>query len=122
MKPPVSTRHIPLINSVVDPTIPAPVPYLTVECYVKWYDLYIVHPDGRAETIHSNPAYAKTFKETESTFTTQTGKSATGDHIWHPGFVELLAEKLGISIDEVALEAIIGRWYQEHLNREPIDL
>ena len=26
---------------------PSEVPVLTVENYVKWYGLYLVHPDGR---------------------------------------------------------------------------
>jgi hypothetical protein len=70
--------------------------------------LYVVHPDGKAETIHSVPAYAKVFKETEIAFVKQTGKSAQGNHIWHPGFVQQLAKNLKIELDEVALEALIA--------------
>jgi hypothetical protein len=72
--------------------------------------------------VHSVPAYAKTFQDTEAAFIAKTGKSAQGDHIWHPGFIKMLAENLDVGLDEVALEVLIGRWYQERLDRNAEDL
>jgi hypothetical protein len=118
MTAPTSTRNLPLLLSSPATTIPI----ITVENYIKWYDLYVVHPNGTVHTIAEVPAYANAAKQIEQAFVARTGKSAQGDHIWHPGYVQMLATNLGFLVDEIALETLIGRWFMEHLNQEPENL
>src|ERR1700744_38936 len=75
---------------------------LTVEHYTKWYDLYLVHRDGRVETIQ--------FPDSEWC---KGGESPFVDHVPNPSVVLRFAEKSGYEIDERAFEIMVGRWHIE---------
>lgn len=77
-------------------------PVLTVEVYCKWYDLFIVHPSGRIEGVPfpdegkhgvSGPPYV--------------------DHVPNPRHVVHWARREGVTVDDLSLEIMIGRWELE---------
>jgi hypothetical protein len=84
-------------------------PVITVEYYIKWYTLFVVHHDGRVTELDYQP-------DLEDEFISRYGESAYGDHVFNPRFVVFLADRLEMDVDEIALEVIIGRWQQEHCN------
>jgi hypothetical protein len=90
---PVSKRDIPLISGFCDE------PYVTVELYPKWYDLYVVHPGFRVERVG--------FDELEKFCG---DGSPYSDHCPNPNAVQRLATARGWGVDELALELIVGRW------------
>lgn len=72
-------------------------PLITVEIYPKWYELFVIHPDGGIEAL--------LFHELDD------GEGTTYvDHCPNPRKVEAYAEKHGMYVDEIALELIAGRW------------
>ena len=81
-------------------------PVITVENYMKWYDLFAIHPNGQVTVVDG--------REFEHGFYTEYDQSAYGDHIFNPYFVLYLAGKLGMDVCLPALEVIIGRWEIEH--------
>ena len=83
---PVSTRGYPLVIDIVPQ-----VPTLTVELYVKWYTLYLVHPDERIEEV----LYPL---------------NGFVDHVPKPAAVFDFAKENGYDIEPLAWEMIVGRW------------
>jgi len=79
---------------------PSEVPVLTVENYVKWYGLYLVHPDGRVEWL-AFPEWGPD------------GRSGFVDHVPNPVACQQLAAKRGWVWDENSLDMIWGRWRRE---------
>jgi hypothetical protein len=75
------------------------VPVLTVEAYEKWYELFLVHPDGRVESI--------SFNELERFCG---DGSPYADHAPNPNAVRLLVEARGWRLSELTFELMIGRW------------
>lgn len=69
------------------------VPMLTVENYCKWYDVYLVHSDGRVEKVDVE----------------------MWDHRVPPHEVKRLSSLY--EWDEQSLEMIVGRFWQEHFDR-----
>ncbi len=97
-----SERNFDLVLSV----LPLHEPTITVEAYCKWYDLYLVSPDGTVKAVG--------FDELD------TGKGTPySDHVPNPAAVTLFADKKGYGVDPLALEIIVGRWHMEHLNYNP---
>ena len=84
-------------------------PVITVENYLKWYDLYVIHPEGRVEVLEDHLS-------AEDDFISEYGESAYGDHVFNPRFVLFLARRNGMDVSSGALEALIGRWQLEHDN------
>jgi hypothetical protein len=82
---------------------------LTVENYLKWYNLYVVHPNGTVQEVPfpSSDKYAKFGPEYATAYC---------DHVPNPRVVSLFAEETGYRMCEQALEIIIGRWEQEYKN------
>jgi hypothetical protein len=91
---------------------------LTVEAYCKWYNLYRVFPDGFVDKLEWNGDV----QELEYEFIRKHGKSAQGDHCWHPAFVERIAEYYCYELDPLALEMLIGRWFLDHQGKETLAL
>jgi hypothetical protein len=93
----ISYRNIQLIWAAT--ALPG-TPTLTVEMWIKWYDLQLVHPDGRIERV----LYPENLD----------GESSFIDHVPNPKAVVKFAKEKGYEIDELALQAIKGRWAEEH--------
>lgn len=85
------------------PLLPHPV--LTVERYCKWYDLYLVLPDGTVRGVGAYPY---------DDFAV--GETAMGDHCWNPAVVQRVAAHERWIVDDLSMELIAGRWVIEHLN------
>jgi len=91
----LSNRGHPLVHC----TPPIAIPVLTVENYVKWYTLHVVHPDGRVQEVDF---------PTESP-----AGSAFMDHVPNPVACQKLAADKGWLWDENSLDMIWGRWRRE---------
>lgn len=79
---------------------------LTVENYVKWYDLFIVNSSGVVSKV-PREAYDKVQVVGNDLIT------VWSDHAINPVAFQALAEYLGVEVDEVAEEVVIGRWVSE---------
>lgn len=91
-----SHRDIPLV--MTEPNSQGPL--LTVENYVKWYDIYIVFPDGRIQKVPY-----ELFWEGKGT--------GWHDHVPNPKACQMVAEKLNAEWDECSFEMIVGRYMME---------
>lgn len=100
----LSKRNLPLLY--VGP--PGKVPIVTLENYTKWYDIYLVMPDGSVQTVDSHLILEVVDEETSKDH-----PCLWGDHLYHPVLIEKLAKKLGAQYDERAQEVAAGRWYYE---------
>lgn len=80
-------------------TPPSSKPVLTVENYVKWYALHLVHPNGVVKTIP--------FPDTSPE------GSPFVDHVPNPVACQRLAAEKGWVWDENSLDMIWGRWRRE---------
>lgn len=79
------------------------VPVLTVEDYDKWYELYVLHPDGRIEALD--------FHELDD------GEgSPFASHVPNPQKMQALVDRRDWNVDEKALEKVAGRWFLEVLS------
>lgn len=77
-------------------------PVLTVSLALKWYELYVVHPDDRAEMVG--------FSQLSDV---ALGEAPYVDHAPNPAVVRRLAEVRGWWLDDLAEELIVGRWQME---------
>lgn len=94
-------RH-PLVS-----TGPVSEPTLTVELYIKWYNLWLVSPGENGEQHVSPvqyPDHLPGFDCRESPFR---------DHVPNPKFVAELAKRKGWRIHVLAWEMMVGRWLTE---------
>lgn len=82
-------------------------PVLTVEHYCKWYDLFLVMPDGTVKSVFKDERDA--WDKAEDKW----GGITMADHNFHPEFIPVLAHYLGACIDPEAHEVISGRWNDE---------
>jgi hypothetical protein len=73
-------------------------PVVTVECYEKWYHLYLVYK------IHDELAVEATPFPEHDTLTPYI------DHVPNPAVVKAWAESKGYYLDELAYQMMIGRW------------
>ena len=95
----LSRRGLSLIWSTLSG---ADVPIITVEDCHKWYELFVVHPCGRVESIlFPDVDYAAD------------GESAYRDDAPNPRVVQRFAKAMGYEIDDRALEVMVGRWHIE---------
>lgn len=100
----LSSRGLPLV--CVDDIVE--VPTLTVENYCKWYDMQIIHPDGRVEAVSFGD-----LDELAGNVGYDVLGSGYVDHVPNPQVVRALAEARGWAVDEQAMEMIAGRWQLE---------
>ena len=105
----VSDRGKPLAMSrTIDVAHPKLMPIITVELYIKWYDLYVVQAGGIAYKFDA--AFPGVWDTVERKF----DGSAYCDHVFNPKFVGELAGAIGGIVDDLAYELMIGRWEQEY--------
>jgi len=88
-------------------------PILCVEVYCKWYDLYLVHSDGRAEKIG--------FPEMEED-AAKLGVSICHDHCPNPVVVQRFADRNLYVLCKEAQEMIDARWFLEDKGIESEEL
>lgn len=85
--------------------IPEEVPVITVENYIKWYEPWLVLPDGSIRKV--------TFEEMEP-HAVALDTFAMGDHVFNPAVIARMAQENGWLVDTNAMDMIVGRWIQEH--------
>lgn len=95
-----SERHIPLVY--VDQ--PGDKPIVTVENYMKWYNLYEILPSGavRCANFHD-----------DDTWNHEVDGPIWSDHVPNPKAVEQFAAYYNYILDENALDMIRGRWDEQ---------
>jgi hypothetical protein len=104
-----SPRGIPLVWGSGHPKAGA---VLTVECYCKWYELFLVCPDA---IVGVDFGVLGMHSKDEAPYC---------DHAPNPRAVYRYAQARGYLLDNVAFEMIIGRWeieYHEHYDVEQED-
>jgi hypothetical protein len=89
-------------------------PVLTVEAYIKWYDLYVISPDGTVRPLNDFARRAYEFDHDGEAV-------AWSDHIPTPSFCRWLAQghPARFEFDPVALDVIAGRWLTENRPSPP---
>jgi hypothetical protein len=102
----ISNRGLPLVYS----GMPCDVPVITVENYMKWYELHLVNPDYSV-TVFDHIAYH--YHELSREFS---GVTLVGDHMWNPSYVMELAIRTGYILCNESIEMITGRWVRDHLD------
>ena len=108
----VSSRGLPLVYS----GMPCDRPVITVENYLKWYDLYLVNPDCSV-TVFDH--YEELYDVLSSEFPTVT---LVGDHCWNPSYVLELEKRTGYILCNESIEMITGRWVRDHLDDSKLAL
>lgn len=93
-----SDRKIPLIYQ----ENPLDKPVLTLENWPKWYDFYVVMPDG---AVRSGPPIQLEDAPVPTPFL---------DHCPHPDVYVWLCRQFGYALDMRTLEVILGRWMLEY--------
>lgn len=83
---------------------PVDVPVVTLENYTKWYEIYLVNPDGGVEKLKSGIILEVCDKWPDARWV---------DHLYHPRLLYRVAEYLGASVCERAVEVAAGRWIME---------
>jgi hypothetical protein len=74
---------------------------ITIENYLKWYNLYIVRPDGSVEKLQSDNTIAWL------------------GHVPCPSDIVEFADRHGLDIDHQSMEMIVGRYYIECKDMDP---
>jgi len=92
-----SDRMHPLVYMGV---APRESPTLTVENYIKWYSLHLVHLDGSVDVVNF-PEWGPS------------GRGGFVDHVPDPVACQKLAADNGWVWDENSLDMIWGRWRRE---------
>lgn len=107
-----SDRRIPLVYTGIGHTKPV----ITIENYLKWYDLYIVFPDEHVEAFQADPVRVALFDKVETQIYHQYNESPHGDHVPNPRQLIILAHLMQCAFDDEAVEMVIGRWELEVKN------
>lgn len=84
---------------------PSDKPVLTVANYCKWYELYLVNPDGSVTEVDSTVIHEVCDKIDGATWV---------DHIYSPQLFYGVAELLGAYYCSESAEVIVGRWLLEN--------
>lgn len=100
MKTYTSKRNHPLLF-VGEPSTD---PILTAENYTKWYELYLVQPDGSVTEVAVEDLQLVMEQHDDARWV---------DHLYHPRLIYWLADQLKAEIDERLIEVAIGRWILE---------
>lgn len=98
-----SDRDIPLITQDVGSK-----PMLTVENYIKWYELYVITPDGEVKDVY----------ETSSEEIRNLIIDGWRDHCIDPQIFHKVATKLGATYDIATFESVCRRYQTDYLNAE----
>ena len=92
-----STRGIPLICQDTD----SDKVVITLENYLKWYEIYAVYPDNSVVTVPGNVI---------DDICAKSSITLVSDHCFHPYLLKLVAEYYRGEVDSVSLEVAAGRW------------
>ena len=84
---------------------------LTMECYCKWYEMFIVHTD-KIVSVGFGVLADSRFCKDESPFC---------DHVPNPRAVYRYAAANGYHLDNEAFEMIIGRWELEYRDNYDVE-
>jgi hypothetical protein len=88
---------------------PCEVPVVTLENYTKWYEIFLVMPDGSVQAVPSNIV--------SNIDDPKVGLLWVGHH-FHPRLLYRLADYYNGCTDERAVETAAGRWMIEHLDSD----
>ena len=95
-------------------------PVLTVEFYMKWYELFLVTWDPHEPEISEKTdlfrIYSIHFGHLDDMTPRPEGKEAGPayrDHVPNPLYVRLFANRHNFHLDSLAEELIVGRWQME---------
>ena len=105
----VSDRKLPLICQTLNTKFPT----VTVENYCKWYNVFVINPDGVVVTADWEVLNMLEYKS---------GKCLIGDHVYHPDLLVQYADYIGGYVDDVSLETVAGRWMFEFHDKSPEEL
>lgn len=87
-------------------------PVVAVPLSSKWYQLWLVHPDGGVSIA---PLYdAEPDLEDVGHADSYAAGSVSGDHCWNPYYVEAWAAKHGFDLCPMARDLMIARWIRYH--------
>lgn len=84
---------------------PLDLPVITLENYIKWYNIFMVMPDGTVQTVPIEMVQ-KALDESRTALQI--------DHNFHPELLDRLGELLNAEVDERATEVATGRWVLEY--------
>lgn len=96
----VSERNMPLVTQYIgDEELCA---HLTVENYMKWYSVYLIHANGIVEEIIEleDPNHGSYYK----------------DHAFNPDSFHKTAVKLGARYDDRTFALVCERWVEDALD------
>jgi hypothetical protein len=82
---------------------------VTVENYMKWYSLWIVHPDDSVTAMDDYDLMEQ--------IATELNTHWMGDHVFNPDCVAEYCRRMNYWLCTESLEMIIGRWCREQLNQ-----
>jgi hypothetical protein len=97
-----SDRNIPLVY--FGPLLDHPI--ITVQNYWKWYNIYVIMPDGVIRRITDQEIYKATDGYTNAWYI---------DHYFHPRLLTELAKMLNGKVCPQSLEMAAGRWVMEQV-------
>lgn len=83
---------------------PSDEPVLTLENYTKWYEMWLVMPDGTVQEVPVD-----LLSETMTIYS----EALWIDHLFSPRLLYRVAQQMGYYVDERALEVSLGRWIME---------
>lgn len=89
--------------------LPLECPVVTLENYEKWYEIFIVTPNGQVEAVPVETIRAVMDKYHDTHWV---------DHCYHPRLLYRLAKHLGGCVDPIAVEVAIGRWLIQRTDDE----
>lgn len=90
-------------------------PLLTVEFYVKWYELFLITQNEARFLVIESVHFG--FLEDIC----PSGISASVDHVPNPLVVRLFSRQNGYEIDELAEDLIKGRWQNEVVEQDVME-
>lgn len=82
---------------------------VTVELYVKWYELWLVACAQDHWTLESVPLFHNEYEQIAA----RLGMSAAVDHVPNPEVVRAWCDEKGYELDALAEELMVGRWRLE---------
>lgn len=101
----VSERNIPLVCQDERPNSLT----LTVENYIKWYNIYVIFPNNDVKFL--DPKLARSYENFS-------GDLAWSDHLISPLFATWLTESFYFEWDSPSLDMVVGRWVRRNVNLE----
>lgn len=103
-----SDRGIPLLY--VGKTFDKPM--ITLENYDKWYNIFLVMPDGSVKIVDTRDIEIVNDKNDFQLWI---------DHLYHPRLLYLLAKHLDAYTDIRSLEVAAGRWMTEYVGDDKLN-